>query len=166
MTIRLLGMIDVVGHYYFCKLLIDFFCVAGRGRHSHAYTHSVQLGHRVYLNLHTLKVSFSAYFAAFGVIKCVFGAIHPTPPSSLCMLGLHRHFWFTYANRKTASSHIYNFLSNASTHAHWLQSRNSDFQLTSVNKKCLRLLSSLLRTWVRNWLFFPNSSIACQTTMK
>ena len=28
----------------------------GRGEHSHAYTHSVQVGHHVYLNLHTLKV--------------------------------------------------------------------------------------------------------------
>ena len=27
----------------------------GRGQHSHAYTHSVQVGHRVWLNLETLK---------------------------------------------------------------------------------------------------------------
>lgn len=28
----------------------------GRGRRSHAYTHSVQVDHHVFLNLHTLKV--------------------------------------------------------------------------------------------------------------
>ena len=28
----------------------------GRGQNSHAYTHSVHIGHHVYLNLHTLKV--------------------------------------------------------------------------------------------------------------
>ncbi len=33
-----------------------YFCVSGRGDHSHAYTHSVLVGHHVYLNLHTLKV--------------------------------------------------------------------------------------------------------------
>ena len=28
---------------------------SGRGKNSHAYTHSVQVDHRVWLNLHTLK---------------------------------------------------------------------------------------------------------------
>lgn len=31
------------------------FLVAGRGQKSHAYTHSVQFSHHVFLNLHTLK---------------------------------------------------------------------------------------------------------------
>ena len=30
--------------------------ILGRGKHSHAYTHSVQVDHHVFLNLHTLKV--------------------------------------------------------------------------------------------------------------
>ena len=34
----------------------DFLLFTGRGRHSHAYTHSVQVDHHVFLNLHTLKV--------------------------------------------------------------------------------------------------------------
>ena len=32
------------------------FLFLGRGRRSHAYTHSVQVGHHVFLNLRTLKV--------------------------------------------------------------------------------------------------------------
>jgi len=32
-----------------------FIVFPGRGQHSHAYTHSVQVGHRVWLNLETLK---------------------------------------------------------------------------------------------------------------
>lgn len=36
--------------------LNDWFCfLAGRGQKSHAYTHSVQFTHHVFLNLHTLK---------------------------------------------------------------------------------------------------------------
>ena len=31
--------------------------ITGRGRRSHAYTHSVQVDHHVFLNLHTLKVN-------------------------------------------------------------------------------------------------------------
>ena len=42
--------------------------------------------------------------------------------------------------RETASSHVHHFLSNKSTHAHWWQHWNSDFQLTSVNQKRLRQL--------------------------
>ena len=40
---------------------------------------------------------------------------------------------------QTASSHVRAFLSNTSPHAHWLQCRNSDFRLMSVNQKRLRL---------------------------
>ena len=45
--------------------------------------------------------------------------------------------------RNTASSHVRDFLSNTSTHAHWLPCRNGDFWLTSVNQKrlCLGSLS-------------------------
>ena len=35
------------------EVLINF--SAGRGRHSHAYTHSVQLNHHVFLNLSSLE---------------------------------------------------------------------------------------------------------------
>lgn len=35
----------------YIKLLL----FAGRGQKSHAYTHSVQIGHHVFINLHTLK---------------------------------------------------------------------------------------------------------------
>ncbi|EDO45015.1 predicted protein [Nematostella vectensis] len=38
---------------YACLICGKYF--QGRGRHSYAYTHSVQFGHHVYLNLHTLK---------------------------------------------------------------------------------------------------------------
>ena len=37
--------------------------------------------------------------------------------------------------RETASSHVRDFLPNTSTHALWLQCRNSDFRLMSVNQK-------------------------------
>lgn len=36
------------------------FSFVGRGRRSHAYTHSVQVDHHVFLNLRTLKVTFSS----------------------------------------------------------------------------------------------------------
>ena len=36
-------------------MLTQHVAAAGRGQHSHAYTHSVQAGHRVWLNLETLK---------------------------------------------------------------------------------------------------------------
>ena len=66
---------------------------------------------------------------------------------SLTPTGSH-HFGLIYClkeqhERKTASSHVRDFLSNTSTHAHWLRCRNSDFRLTSVNEKRL-LLSSLV----------------------
>lgn len=38
-----------------CVNLLAALCVLGRGRNSHAYTHSVQVDHRVWLNLATLK---------------------------------------------------------------------------------------------------------------
>ncbi|XP_065833453.1 ubiquitin carboxyl-terminal hydrolase 39-like [Oscarella lobularis] len=38
---------------YACLVCGKYF--QGRGKHSHAYTHSVQLSHHVFLNLHTLK---------------------------------------------------------------------------------------------------------------
>ncbi|CAH3045469.1 unnamed protein product [Porites lobata] len=38
---------------YACLVCGKYF--QGRGRHSHAYTHSVQVDHHVFLNLHTLK---------------------------------------------------------------------------------------------------------------
>lgn len=41
------------GHF---GLNINMISFLGRGRRSHAYTHSVQVGHHVFLNLHTLKV--------------------------------------------------------------------------------------------------------------
>ena len=39
--------------------------------------------------------------------------------------------------RKTGSSYVRDFLSNTSTHAHWLRCWNRDFRLTSVNQKRL-----------------------------
>ena len=40
-------------------IVISFiFSFLGRGRRSHAYTHSVQVDHHVFLNLRTLKVIF------------------------------------------------------------------------------------------------------------
>ena len=39
---------------YACLVCGKYF--QGRGQNSHAYTHSVHIGHHVYLNLHTLKV--------------------------------------------------------------------------------------------------------------
>lgn len=44
----------------FIYLWEQVFCClqTGRGRRSHAYTHSVQVDHHVFLNLHTLKVKF------------------------------------------------------------------------------------------------------------
>ena len=38
-----------------CILKVQFFVNTGRGRHSHAYTHSVQLYHHVFLNLSSLE---------------------------------------------------------------------------------------------------------------
>eukprot|EP00111_Clytia_hemisphaerica_P019270 TCONS_00056885-protein len=38
---------------YACLVCGKYF--QGRGQNSHAYTHSVHIGHHVYLNLHTLK---------------------------------------------------------------------------------------------------------------
>lgn len=38
---------------YACLVCGKYF--QGRGQHSHAYTHSVQVGHHVFINLHTLK---------------------------------------------------------------------------------------------------------------
>ena len=47
--------------------------------------------------------------------------------------------------RKTASSHVRDLVSNTSTHAHWLQYRNSDFRLT-LNKKTYVLKFSIVST--------------------
>ena len=51
--------------------------------------------------------------------------------------------------RKAAFSHVRDFLSNTSTHAHWLQRRNSDLRLTSVDQKrlCLSSLLCLMSAW-------------------
>lgn len=40
------------------SVIIFIFVFVGRGRRSHAYTHSVQVDHHVFLNLRTLKVTF------------------------------------------------------------------------------------------------------------
>ena len=50
-------------------------------------------------------------------------------------------------NGTAASSHVRDFLSNTSTHAHWLQCRNSDFRLTSVNQNVSVIDARL--TWAR-----------------
>ena len=39
--------------------------------------------------------------------------------------------------RQTTFSHVRVFLSNTSTHAHWLQCRNSDFRLTYANQTAI-----------------------------
>ena len=71
----------------------------------------------------------------------------PSPPSY--KKAKHRCFWFTDANRKSlfrnyilpqrttrTESSLFSRV-NTSTHEHWLQCRNSDFRLTSVNQKHL-----------------------------
>ena len=70
-----------------------------------------------------------------------------------------RYFGIIYClkeqqKRKTASSHVRDFSSNTSTHAHWLQCRNSDFRLTSSNQKRL-CLSSCRATMLRSKLHRP-----------
>ena len=55
----------------------------GRGRASHAYTHSVQVDHHVFLNLHTLKV---------------------TAPSLICLAPHHSAFLHTSS---PLSSHLH-----------------------------------------------------------
>jgi U4/U6.U5 tri-snRNP-associated protein 2 len=44
----------IVQESHYAKVLVAM-CCQGRGQHSHAYTHSVQVGHRVWLNLDTLQ---------------------------------------------------------------------------------------------------------------
>lgn len=45
-----------LGSWLWLFISLIFLLFTGRGRHSHAYTHSVQVDHHVFLNLHTLKV--------------------------------------------------------------------------------------------------------------
>ena len=68
--------------FFFCFVLFVF-CLcrvpaAGRGKNSHAYTHSVQLDHHVFINLASLEVS-----AQCDVISCAWQVVCVT---ELCFL--------------------------------------------------------------------------------
>ena len=74
---------------YACLVCGKYF--QGRGRGTHAYTHSLEAGHHVYINLNTLKVSFPSQPMALLSNACVSASFLPfqTCPFSsfaLCVL--------------------------------------------------------------------------------
>ena len=69
---------------YACLVCGKYF--QGRGRGTHAYTHSLEAGHHVYINLNTLKVSFPSQPMALLSNACVSASFLPFQTCPLCVL--------------------------------------------------------------------------------
>ena len=65
----------------------DFLLFIGRGRHSHAYTHSVQVDHHVFLNLHTLKVCKNSLMKLVSKLSVALQFIRLAQCTNLCSFG-------------------------------------------------------------------------------
>lgn len=98
---------------YGCLVCGKFF--SGRGQHTHAYTHSVQASHHVFINLENGKV----YCLPGECHRSLCGAVPVSTcmPAQICMKSLTRH-WMTSEQRCHRST-------PKRTSSHWTRSLHS-----------------------------------------